>query len=111
MTCFLRECLILPIFGHWCRWVTALGSLIVDYWTLVQIAYCVRVSGCLFGKHLPVNSLAFVVVFALADHICRVFFRLLEGLVGLALQTWVIHRAFGGFGVVWRSKCGETLAL
>lgn len=61
----------------------------------MQIAYCVRVSGCLFGKHLPVNSLAFVVVFALADHICRVFFRLLEGLVGLALQTRATGLMFG----------------
>lgn len=46
----------------------------------MQIAYCVRVSGCLFGKHSTCSSLAFVVVFALADHICRVFFRRLESL-------------------------------
>ena len=26
-----------------------------------------------FWKHLPVNSTAFVVVYALSDHICRVF--------------------------------------
>ena len=82
-TCFLRECLILPIFGHWCRLRTALGSLVACLGNIRRVVLW----------HL-LSFLPWLTTFAVY------FSGFWRVLVGLALQTWVIHLTFGALSAI-----------